>query len=267
MLTSELTGLAIQGQYVFLQGYLLKVPYTWIALVAAVYLWIFHKEIRWKVLFPLVLFMIAIISNPLTYKYSFGRYWRMFWIFPRGILIAMAVVDLFRRFKNQWIRLIALAAAVLLIFFTGASWFNDKTVKPAYTAYKIDEGLPELCDRMLEENPHPKAIFTGPWAPLMVRQYSSDIELLWGRNAYGPFILPLSAEAKAIYNTWNSNPHNWEALFAYAKENGYDYIGTTTKGKKVKNAAKENGYKIIAEAGDYYLFANKKRSIQAKGDP
>ena len=32
------------------------------------------------------------------------------------------------------------------------------------------------------------------------------------------------------------------------------------------NAAKENGYKIIAEAGDYYLFANKKRNIQAKGD-
>ena len=264
MLTSELFGLAAKGQYVFLQAYLLKIPYTWAALAAAVYLWFFHKEIRWKILFPLLVIMI-IVCSPLGYKYCLGRYFRLFWLFPRGILIAMAAVDLFRRFKNQWIRLIALVAAALLIFFTGANWFNDKTVKPAYTAYKIDEGLPELCDRMLEENPHPKAVFTGPWAPLMVRQYSSDIELLWGRNAYG-FILPMPEEPKAVFKAWNTDPHNWESLFAYAKEHGYDYIGTTTKAKKVKNAAKENGYKIIAEAGDYYLFANKKRNIQAKGD-
>ncbi len=264
MLTSELTGLAAQGQYVFLQAYLLKAPYTIAALVAAIYLWIFHRELRWKVLFPLLTVMV-IICTPWGYQYCLGRYFRLFWMFPRGIIIAMAAADLFRRFKNQWIRLIALIAAGALIFFTGASWFSDKTVKPAYTAYKIDQGLPELCDLMLEENPHPKAVFTGPWAPLMVRQYSSDVELLWGRNAFG-WIMPISAEAKAVYSAWNTDPHDWKSLFAYAKENGYDYIGTTTKGKKVKNAAKENGYKIIAEAGDYYLFANKKRTVQGKGD-
>jgi len=264
MLTSELTGLSYEGQYVFLPAYFLKVPWTCVALAAAVYLWIVHKEIRWKILMPLAVMMIA-VATPVAYQYSFRRYWRMFWIFPRGILTAMAAIDLFRRFKNQWIRLAALAAAGLTIFLTGANWFDHGTVKPAYTAYKINEGLPELCDRMLEETSEPRAIFTDSWGPLMVRQYSSDIELLWGRNAFGTaFILPLREEAREVYNTWNTEPKNWEYLFSYAAENGYNYIGTQNTNKTLKKAAKKNGYEIIEKAGKYILYGKKSRVIDIR---
>lgn len=259
MLTNELTGVAAKGQYVFLQDYLLRLPYTLVALAAAVYLWFAHKEIRWKLLFPLLL-VTLMISTPWAYQYSFNRYFRLFWLLPRGILTAMAATDLFRRFKNQWIRLAALLLAGGVIFLTGTSWFSDSSVEPAYTPYKIHKGLPEICEQMLTETPHPKAIFTGTWAPLMVRQYSADIELLWGRNAYG-FIMPLSKEAKAVYKSYHTSPRNWDALFAYASGNGYDYIGTTSKAKALKDAAKVYGYKRIMTAGDYKLYARKDRPV------
>ena len=258
MLTNELTGLSAQGQFVFLQSYLLH-PYTIAALAAVVYLWILHKEMRWKVLLPLVLIMVM-ICTPLGYKLSFKRYFRLFWILPRGLLIALAGADLFRRLKNQWLRLAALLLAGGIIVLTGASWFNHESVKPAYTAYKLDKGIPELCDRMLEETPHPKAVFAGPWGPLMARQYSADIELLWGRNAYG-FIMPISKEAKKVFKAWNKDPHDWDALLAYMSKKGYDYLGTTSGSQALKDAAEKYQYEKILKSGDYKLFARKGRTV------
>ncbi len=262
MLTPELSFLSREGQYVFLQAYFLKAPWTWIALAAAVYLWFARKESRWQVLIPLMI-MLAAMATPPAYQFSFRRYWRLFWAIPRGWLTALAAIDLIRRLRNQWIRLLCVALAGAAIVCTGASWFDDKSVKPAYTPYKIDEGLPELCDRMLAEQEHPKAIFTGPWGPLMVRQYASEIELLWGRNAFtDKFILPLMPEAKEVYAAWNTDPHNWDVLFAYAAEHGYDYIGTTAGAKKMKEAAKQYGYTRIMTAGEYKLYAKKSRAIR-----
>lgn len=258
MLTNELTGLSAQGQFVFLQSYLLH-PYTIAALAAVVYLWILHKEMRWKVLLPLVLIMVM-ICTPLGYKFSFKRYFRLFWILPRGLLIALAGADLFCRLKNQWLRLATLLLAGGIIVLTGASWFNHESVKPAYTAYKLDKGIPELCDRMLEETPHPKAVFAGPWGPLMARQYSADIELLWGRNAYG-FIMPISKEAKKVFKAWNKDPHDWDALLAYMSKKGYDYLGTTSGSQALKDAAEKYQYEKILKSGDYKLFARKGRTV------
>lgn len=256
MLTKELTGVAAQGQYVFLGTYA-RLAWTIAALAAAVYLWIAHKEIRWKLLFPLLLIMAALCTPP-AYKYCFGRYFRLFWILPRGVLTAMAVIDLIRRFKNQWIRLAALVLAGAIIFLTGTSWFNDESVTPAYNAYKIHDELPEICSRMLKENAHPRAVCTGDWAPLMVRQYSADIELLWGRNAYG-FTMPIEPEAAAVFQAWNQEPHDWDTLLAYMSENGYDYLCTTNKTNRLKRAAKRNGFKRIITGEQYWLYAKKDR--------
>jgi len=229
-----------------------------IALAAAVYLMIMNRDVRTKILVPLLI-LIPVVINPPLYHYVYRdlRYWRFFWLLPQSCLIAMALNDLCRRFRQPWLKCLCLAVTAAGIVLVGTNvYLREDKYSPTANPYKILQRTIDISDIILADDPHPRVVFDNKVC-FETREYSGEIIQPWGRHG-----MTDSAEARAFYYEMISQtPKDREALFAYAEQNGYTYVSCRKhqeeKAKELKKTAKAHGYELLDTWEKYFIFRKK----------
>ena len=229
-----------------------------LAIAAAVYLLLFNREIRKKMIF-IILLVAVLVINPVLYIYLYqgNRYWRMFWILQETVLIGACVADICRRIKKPVIKCLLLTAAVVGILLTGQNGFTKEGwFIEAQSPYKLYKETAEVCDLILADDPHPKCIIESQ-INCETRQYSGEIIQLWGRH--GP-MYERSNDTLNMYLRWNREPKQWDALFQNAgnRDVGYVCVDYNDTIPAAEAAAAENGYELLGEAGGRVVFRKTK---------
>ena len=231
-----------------------KAAILWLAIASAVYLFIRHKEIRTRILIPLLV-LVPVIINPILYALVLRklRYWRLFWMFPDCLLIGWAGVDLCGRCKGEITRCLCLATICLVIAAAGKNVYSARAglFSPADSLYKVGSSTRQVCEAVLADNPHPKCIFEG-WIKNETRQYSGEIEQLYGRDIDG-FIIQPPEEIKEFVAEWKTDPPDDNVLFRYARENGCTHVCVYPK-EGMDKAAAENGFSMMTSVKSWVIY-------------
>uniref|UniRef100_UPI004057BE32 hypothetical protein n=1 Tax=Agathobacter sp. TaxID=2021311 RepID=UPI004057BE32 len=153
------------------------------AIVACLYLFVCRKDIRVKLLYPVALIAFCLV-NPILYKFVYSRtiYWRLFWMIPNAIIIALAITVFIRRRNKNWQKFFVLLLMVLMIVNTGTNAFVHGGFVKVENWEKLPASTLSVCDTIREIDATPRALFPKSLYSY-VRQYAPDIEMAYGRNA------------------------------------------------------------------------------------
>ena len=226
--------------------------YLWfVYLGALIYLLIFEKEKRKSVAIPSVILTVLIL-NPLT-VYAFGKlkisyvYWRAFWLIPVGMVTACAAVCFISRWKRPAVKGIFAAALAALVVFSGVSVYRTEGNEFVQVAnsFKMRQYAAEIAQKLLTYDAHPRVVATAGLATHL-RIYSTDIELMYGRDISGFMGYADDLSKKIAEELYEENPdipmirdvmeeydfnflirRRWDSddRSAYEKE-GFEYLDT-----------------------------------------
>ena len=238
-----------------------------LSLASVLYLLIACPSFRQKLLLPIIVLVIVVV-NPVLYSLVYGnnnlpfvasyglRYWRFFWLLPQGILIAIAAIDLIRRFSNPLFRCLGLAVATALIMLVGQNLYTkEKEFIPVTSAYRMKPLVEEASRIIMADNPHPICLFDGGLSA-HIRLYSGDIRQVWGRS--GTWSVIPDAEAAEAYRQLREKPRNWAYVFDFAEQRGVTHIGYTRKDSEDQDEllamAQQHGYTVLHTIGRTIIF-------------
>lgn len=201
------------GDYIFLI----------ITIVACVFLAIEDKETRKKLIYPLLLVVLCIVC-PVLYKYVFKNiiYWRLFWLIPSSLLVPTAIVKLIKRAKSNILQYIILVVFICIIVNSGVNVYDNVEYLTAKNGYKISQATVDVCEIILSKDSEPKCIMPNS-IYTEVRQYSGDIQLMYGRNMQG-YISESSVDDDDIYKKMSDSNPQYETVLALAQYEGYNFV-------------------------------------------
>lgn len=207
----------------------------WLLFVVSL-VYLFFADRRWRklVIFPSVVFCVLVIE-PHLYQYVWSRflgdtYWRALWIIPLMPVIACTIVDITGKIRGKTIRVLTLAGILFLIAGCGSYVYGNAmtTFDPAGNPHKLPQDAVEVCDFLLEIDDHPRIVTEWPLYNY-VRQYSADIQMMYGRDAEGYIDYIDSARKRVADELGNENPdlgYVYEMMsvynYTYLVKSGYD---------------------------------------------
>lgn len=233
-----------------------------LAVFAYVYLFFCVKETRKRILFP-VLLLCVVVFNPILYKYIFYRiiYWRLFWMLPNSIAIAYAVVKLLQD-KSVIKKGIILGVFSVMLVVKGTNVFDNGGFGPIQNVYKIADEVVEVCDVVLALDESPRCIMPSPLY-CEVRQYSGDIELMYGRDIEGYInSREVKQEFRDVHAELVKEIPNYDYVLSVAKDNGYDFVIVDHNKPITNNVLEVYGYVLISssDAFDIYRYMANERT-------
>ncbi len=245
---------AMQSIIGWYQTYYADGFYLVMALFSYIYLFAHCPELRKRFLVPMALVMFLVL-NPLLYQYVYSDnliYWRLFWMFPTGILIALAAVTMVKYSKGTVSKGFVLVGICALIVIKGANVYTERGFEPITNAEKVPEEVKEICDIMLEleENPRcimPETLFCD------VRQYSGKIEMMYGRDVQN-YIIPNWDVERYAFGLMESETPDYSWILLYANQEDYSFVVTYGDRPIEPEVLSEYGYVRQQYSGNYYIY-------------
>lgn len=208
--------------------------YWLLFILGLIYLFFVEKKLRKPLVYPLIL-VVIVLTNPILYKFAWSKfigntYWRMFWGIPDIFIASFCFTDIGRKIsgkldenKKEIIKLgIAVIGAVVVIVF-GKYMYTSDNFGPVENNYKLPQETVNVAEALLKYDEHPKAVVPEELYNY-IRQYSTNIELLFGRDTDG-------------YISEVSNSQGYIAKKAMS-EAGFDV-------SKLCSSVRDSGFKFI----------------------
>ena len=218
-----------------------------VVLAAAVYICVFMRGMIGKFIVPVVVCIVA-VANPLTFDLVFRHviYWRLFWMLPDSLLVAVAGAHLMHRWNSDLLRILLGAGMVTLILLTGKNVYTEAGYEVATNPEKLTQGVVDVADAMLALDAKPKCFVRDRYL-IEIRQYSGNIELYYGRDIDGYIIRTTDAKKKVqqMIESDFTRPEVYEELIKRAYSNGYDFIVVHISNPIPPEIAGKYGYRII----------------------
>lgn len=194
-----------------------------LAMISYIYLFVNSKNVRVRFLLPIAMIVFCVI-NPVLYKLVLEEviYWRLFWMVPDAIIIAVAITSVIKRCSKDWLKLLILAVMTVLIMANGTNAFVYGNFTKVQNWVKLPEATVVVCDtiRAMEENPKvllPRTLYSD------VRQYAPEIEMLYGRNADG-YIYWCPPEYMFILWQMDKPTPDFDFIFKQASRFSCDFV-------------------------------------------
>lgn len=209
-----------------------------------------------KGLLVLLAALLIMAFNPFA-KYFWSKvmqghlYWRMFWILPVVPVMAFVMTGLLQR-KAAWKKLLLGILVVAAIAACGENVYTNGNFTKAENRFKLPQEAVMAADYMLTEDGETKAIV--PEALFCyIRQYSSKISLLYGRDILG-FTSPVkNKQYHKVYEEMESDAPNVRTVMRAAKKYGCQYV--VFDSSKILRGDPENyGYSLSAQIGRFLLY-------------
>lgn len=221
---------------------------------AFLYLFIANREFRQRLGVPL-LFMMVVLFNPVFYWYIWiklmgATVWRVFWVFGGAIVFAYALLDISKKVKGKYAKIIPIALGVLMYVCGGRFLYAEKVFTVAENNYKIPQEAIETAEFLLqqEENPHVvlhKKLYN------YVRQYTNDIDILYGRDIQGYTYKSDDVGRLMVHHELKKRNPDCAIVAQICHERNIDYLVL----KKKQNVNfEEYGYRQIGEVDKYIIY-------------
>ncbi|MEG1618082.1 MAG: DUF6077 domain-containing protein [Bacilli bacterium] len=167
----------------FNNHYLILILY----LIACIFLW-FKGSKAEKFIFcfyPIFLFLTFLnpLLMPFIAKYLTGApvYWRLFWLLPIYPTIALALIKFYCQYKINQIYKSLISCCLLIPMLLPQNFiFNPSNYTFTGNLEKIPQNIITVCE-ITEQNIANPIIISPPDYVVFIRQYSSNIKLVWSR--------------------------------------------------------------------------------------
>lgn len=221
---------------------------------SCIYLYVHDKESRKRLLYPIFL-LIIIVANPILYKYIYYRiiYWRLLWILPSIFLIAFAFVKLIQNCRESKLQqMILFFICVLFIVYKGTYVYNSTTFQKTNNVYKISSATEQVCSYILSKSDHPKCIMPSPLT-YEARQYSGNIELMFGRDTEG-YIMSSDDFSLKMNKELSADSPDYRYIFSNAWFEGYDFVVLERTKQVEQSILNEYGYVLLDQIDAYSVY-------------
>lgn len=214
------------------------------------------KGDRKRLFWPSVL-VLLFFFNPLFYatigtKFLSGVYWRLLWMLPVSFVIAYALTRLVYRWNKDVVRVAVIVIACVCIIVTGEREFSAKTYQEKENEYEIAQAAVEISDIVAENLLSWKENIIVPNELLCdVRQYSSAVGLLYGRNA-GGFISEIAPDEQMVYEEMSKEEPDLSLVTEVARARECRYIVFNTSFHRIPEDLSGYGYEKIAVVQEDY---------------
>ena len=211
-----------------------------------------------RLAFPVPSLLITmVLINPWFYEewnnLGMYAYWRLLWIVPVIPVTAALIPCITERINKTWIKVPFAAAGITLIVTGGTFLYNsqDGLFKvPSDNLAKLPEGVVEVSDYLLAIDDHPRAVIEYPLCTY-IRQYTGNIEMLYGRNILG-YILPAGSEAKSVHSQLINPEGDLNSVAVTMANEGYQYLVVNDAGREedLRGAA----FELVNHVGGYGIY-------------
>ncbi|MCR5755447.1 MAG: hypothetical protein K6G30_11640 [Acetatifactor sp.] len=193
-------------------------------MVAWFYLLFMEKRKPIRIMFVYVPGLVLLVFfNPLFYgilQSFIGEeiYYRLLWLVPFSVVIALAAVHLYKRLAEKKRYLFALMVTVLIMI-SGSYIYSNPFFRKAENIYHVPQSVVDICDSIQVEGREVMAVFPAELVQY-VRQYSPVICMPYGRDT----TVPGWKKYKEINIVINEEEIDAQLLCQLAKEETCHYI-------------------------------------------
>lgn len=231
-------------------------------LLALVYLLIMEKDKRKRALFVYMpLSLLLLFFFPLFRKVfvrlmsgSGDTYYRVLWLIPMGVIIAygsMKVAGSLEEKLGVWARRGATAVMAIAIMICGKYVYASPYMSPAENLYHIPQKVIDICDLMAPKEGEERiwAVFPTDLV-YFVRQYDTDIQLLYGRE----MVEPKWSYYDPVHEVMNHpTVIKLEALLELTREKHCTYL-VLPHNKKISGNPNELGLELLDTIEGYPVY-------------
>lgn len=209
------------------------------------FIWFTGRRVRFLV--PSLLISLVII-NPWFYrvwdKLGLYAYWRILWLVPLIPVLASIIPSITESIKKSWLKTIVTTAGIGLIVFGGTFLYNGAggSFIEVANASKLPIYVVQIADRLLSLDEHPRVIAQEPIG-VYIRQYSANIDSLFGRDINGYIAIP-SIEARTTIKQLRNN--EMEKVAQFMLDEDYDYLVCTGE--------LDGHFECVDTVGGYNIF-------------
>lgn len=231
-----------------------------IFLLALLYLWFTEKHKEKRILFIytsvaiLVLFFMPVFSHILIrYFLDSENYYRILWLLPMNIIIAMAAIRLIHQKRT-----LGLAAVLLVILVGGKYVYKNQLFTPTENLYHLPQSVIEICDLIQIPDYSVKGVFPLELVTA-VRQYSTDIYMPYGRE----MTVDRWGFGHELFDLMQADTIDAKALGIRAKDFWCHYI-ILPSAKPVEGDLQDYGYELFEKVEGYTIYFNDELSLLRK---
>lgn len=250
--------------------------YFYVFPLAIIVLLILLKRRRISFVLPLILITIGIV-NPLFYyvwnKLGLYAYWRILWIVPIIPVFATLGSAINERIDNRWFKIVTTLVFASVLALMGSFVYLGEGgcfVIPATNVSKVPQGVADVADYLLSLKEKPRIIAESSISTY-IRQYTGDIDTLYGRDVSG-YIFSASSDAREVSNELESlveditvsedvslndlyNGRNMSAVADVMLNDGYDYLVLNEVSEKLLDQLDESGFELVQNISGYSIYA------------
>lgn len=216
------------------------------------------KKLRKCIGWP-VLVLTIVVFNPVFYQYVWLKcfdygYWRVFWLFPVVLVISVAVIMWIERFKQQKKQTIFLLIILLLLCCNGKNMFYKYMFyMDTENAYKLPQEAIDVADALLELDTEPRVVMCSELYSY-VRQYSTDIKMMYGRNIEGYIDGGRDKDRELNMNVVYEDITDWSRVAELMREENCRYLVVSQNKKYLEEDMRQYSFILIKQVDGYNII-------------
>ena len=224
-----------------------------LAAMSYLYLFASSKGIRRKLIWPTVL-LVFLLMNPILYAklYEGTRYWRWFWMIASAPVIAAAFMRLVKTSPKNAEKLVVFCSILVLIVKTGSFAYDDGSYYGTENLYKIEPETALVGEIILSVEPSPNCICPAPLC-YRIRQYSGDIQQLYGRDAAWYIVGP-TKQQRDMFAAMRSEEPDYDWILNEAQDASCNIIVTRKEKAIPISDLSSYGFELAGESTVYYIY-------------
>lgn len=222
-----------------------------IYLLALLYLWLTEKDRRRRVVFVYAPTLILFLFFCPLFRKVFVRlmedsetYYRLLWLLQMSIVSAYGLIRLMGRHRR-----IGLAAVCLAVVACGDYVYDSEHISRAQNAYHLPQEAIDIVD-MIEPETGRITVLVPADLIYYVRQYSTDIELPYGREMliarwdYYNAMYEAMEEAEVIDTpAFADLARTYPCAYVILKED-----------REIREPLTDYGYSVYGQVGEYVVY-------------
>lgn len=202
-----------------------------------------------------IIALVAIIAIPpiafvlAEYFIGYDVYWRIFWLVPSVIIVAFGGTRIIEQMNRKAGKRIVFFALLLVIAIGGRSVYRTENFTKSVNLYKLPQEAIDICE-MVAPNGGSTKMVVPETIVSYIRQYNSNIKLLYGRNM-GKDIQ--KGKKYKVLLQLNSSEPDYKYIADYCKSNKCEYVVFENSATNMEDMT-NYGYELFASTQNYTIF-------------
>jgi hypothetical protein len=237
--------------------------YMVLLFAAMYYLYRKDKQMRgfavWIPAVVLLIFFNPVVILLIYRQFMWGTYWRILWLIPVVPILAYIGTRLITENPKWMEKGIVMAVIAAMLLTGGRVIYNDSNFQKKENYFKIPTVAIDISQHILK--------YSGTWYPTVIvpnelycyiRQYTSEIRLLYGRNAEG-YMGGVGSDVEAVYLEMSKQNPDCKLIGEVAYEYDVDIVIFNANFHQLPDAEQMKKYGLYygGPVGDYIFYVLK----------